>query len=96
KPTEAQKEPDGSEAEGTPEISETKASPSETEADESLGTDEPTDVIKGIGSTYADRLADAGVETVADLAARDAEALAVETGISEKRLGTWIERARHR
>lgn len=59
-------------------------------------SDEPTDVIKGIGSTYADRLADAGVETVADLAVKDAETLAEETDISEKRLGTWIERAKHR
>ncbi|QSG12497.1 putative nucleic acid binding protein, containing HHH domain [Halapricum desulfuricans] len=66
------------------------------EPDEGLGTDEPTDVIKGIGSTYADRLADAGVETVADLAVRDADALAEETDISEKRLQTWIDRAKHR
>jgi len=63
---------------------------------EEAGTDEPTDVIKGIGSAYADRLADAGVETVADLAVKDAETLAEETDISEKRLGTWIERANHR
>ncbi|QSG05646.1 helix-hairpin-helix domain-containing protein [Halapricum desulfuricans] len=83
------------------EKTETAESSGETESDEpdageDLGTDEPTDVIKGIGSTYADRLADAGVETVADLAARDADALAEETGISEKRLQTWIERAKHR
>ncbi|MCU4717705.1 helix-hairpin-helix domain-containing protein [Halapricum hydrolyticum] len=75
---------------------ETDEEPSETGAGEDLGTDEPTDVIKGIGSAYADRLADAGVETVADLAARDAESLSEETDISEKRLQTWIERAKHR
>lgn len=74
--------------------SDTSGEQATTEAD--LGTDESTDVIKGIGSTYADRLADAGVETVADLAGRDAETLAEETDISEKRLGTWIKRAKHR
>ena len=87
---------DETETEPAPDVSETNGSSGETEANESPGTDEPTDVIKGIGSTYADRLADAGVETVADLAARDAGALAEETDISEKRLGTWIERAKYR
>lgn len=70
------------------------------EADEStdddLGTDESTDVIKGIGSAYAERLAEAGIETVADLAQGDAESLTEETGISEKRLQNWIDRAKHR
>lgn len=66
------------------------------EPEEDLGTDEPTDVIKGIGSAYAERLAEAGVETVADLARGDAESLAEETGISETRLQNWIDRAKHR
>ncbi|MEF8882909.1 MAG: helix-hairpin-helix domain-containing protein, partial [Halapricum sp.] len=67
----------------------------ETEA-EGLGTDEPTDVIKGIGSTYADRLSEAGVETVADLATSDPETLAEEAGISESRIENWVGRAKHR
>ncbi|PSP57805.1 hypothetical protein BRC72_07605 [Halobacteriales archaeon QH_7_66_36] len=49
--------------------------------------------ISGIGPAYANRLADAGVESVGDLAAADADALAEETGISAKRIGRWIERA---
>lgn len=57
---------------------------------------EPLDVIKGVGSTYADRLEDAGIETVDQLADADPEALAEKTGISEKRLTRWIERAKHR
>jgi predicted flap endonuclease-1-like 5' DNA nuclease len=60
------------------------------------GTDESTEVLKGIGPSYADRLADAGVETVADLAAADPDALAEDTDISEKRLGRWVDRAKAR
>lgn len=97
-PKEADTDEEPSEAETDEEAVESTEdeAPGETGGDEDLGTDEPTDVIKGIGSTYADRLANAGVETVADLATRDAEALSEETGISDKRLQTWIERAKHR
>jgi len=49
--------------------------------------------VSGIGPAYANRLADAGVESVADLADADADALADETGISAKRIGRWVERA---
>jgi len=57
---------------------------------------ESTDTIKGIGPAYAERLADAGVETVGDLAAADPAALAGETDLSESRLSGWVERARAR
>ena len=49
--------------------------------------------VSGIGPAYANRLADAGIESVGDLAAADTDALAEETGISAKRIGRWIERA---
>lgn len=65
--------------------------PADDEADETAP--EPVDDIKGIGPAYADRLADADVETVADLAAADAKRLADETDISEKRIQGWIDRA---
>lgn len=68
----------------------------EDEGESGAGTDEPVDVIKGIGATYADRLGDAGVETVADLANSDTETLSEESGISEGRLENWIEKAKHR
>lgn len=74
----------------------TESEQSEPSTDDDLGTDESTDVIKGIGSAYADRLAEAGIETVADLAQGDADALSEETGISEKRLQNWVDRAKHR
>lgn len=51
------------------------------------------DTLKGIGSSYAERLADAGVETVGDLVASDTAQLAAATDISEKRLDEWKERA---
>lgn len=60
------------------------------------GDGEPVDAIKGIGSAYAERLGDAGVHTVADLAAADVETLAEETGLGEGRIAGWIEHARAR
>jgi len=49
--------------------------------------------IKGIGPAYAERLAEIGIESVADLAAADAEAVAEGASVGEKRATTWIERA---
>ncbi len=49
--------------------------------------------IKGIGSAYAERLAEADVETVGDLVVADARALADETDISDNRIEEWVERA---
>ncbi len=63
------------------------------EDDEDDGT--PVDSIKGIGPAYADRLADAEVHTVAELAVSDAETLADKIDVSEKIVGTWIERAQN-
>ncbi|WP_338741909.1 helix-hairpin-helix domain-containing protein [Haloplanus salilacus] len=60
------------------------------------GTAEPTDVIKGIGPAYADRLSKAGIDSVADLAAADADDLAEAIDLSPKRVGRWIERAQDR
>lgn len=49
--------------------------------------------INGIGPAYAKRLGEAGVESVAELSAADADALAEETGISAKRISGWIDSA---
>ncbi|WP_331236276.1 helix-hairpin-helix domain-containing protein [Natronorarus salvus] len=59
-------------------------------------SDDPVVEIKGIGPSYADRLGEAGVETVSDLADADAEELGEATGISPKRIEAWIDRARVR
>jgi len=62
------------------------------------GADGGTDLqdIKGIGPAYADRLREAGVESVGDLADADADALGEATDIGPNRLANWIERARAR
>jgi predicted flap endonuclease-1-like 5' DNA nuclease len=65
------------------------------ELDDAAGG-EPVDAIKGIGSAYAERLAEAGVETVGDLVNADPEALAEATGVSETRIERWADRARQR
>jgi predicted flap endonuclease-1-like 5' DNA nuclease len=57
---------------------------------------ESVEVIKGIGPAYAERLANAGVDSVADLAAADVSALAEAVELSEKRVGRWIDRAQER
>ncbi|OTE98783.1 helix-hairpin-helix domain-containing protein, partial [Halorubrum sp. SD683] len=49
--------------------------------------------IKGIGPAYAERLAGIGIETIDDLAAADAAAVAEGTSVGEKRAATWIDRA---
>lgn len=65
----------------------------ETTPDDGRGDASSVETISGIGPAYASRLADAGVESVPDLLAADADALADETGISAKRITRWMERA---
>lgn len=64
-------------------------------ADEEVDS-EPVDEIKGIGPAYADRLGTVGIETIADLAEADPEAIASETDISETRVTEWVKRAKAR
>ena len=59
---------------------------------ESADTDgADVDTIDGIGPTYADRLHDADVETVDDLAASDLETVAEITGAPVSRVEEWFE-----
>lgn len=57
-------------------------------------SDEPVQTVKGIGPAYAERLDTVGIETVSELAAADAAAVADGIDVSESRVGGWIERAR--
>lgn len=84
---------DAEETTSTEDVEETAST---EDAEEPQAPSEAVDVIKGIGPTYAGRLSDAGVETVADLATSDVESLAEETGVSEKRIRNWSQRAKHR
>ncbi|WP_353635314.1 DUF4332 domain-containing protein [Halobacterium sp. NMX12-1] len=68
------------------------ASAGDEEAPETV-EGEPVTVLKGIGPAYADRLEDAGIETVADLAAADPEDLAERVDLSAKRVGRWVDAA---
>lgn len=54
---------------------------------------ETPSAIDGIGPTYEEILAEAGVETIDSLAEAGAEALAEETGVSEETVTDWIEAA---
>jgi predicted flap endonuclease-1-like 5' DNA nuclease len=71
----------------------------EATAGPETATDEgsaPVQNITGIGPAYAERLGEAGVETVSQLADAEAGALAAETDLSETRIEGWIEQARAR
>lgn len=68
-----------------------------SEPDTDTDTTDPSvilDDIKGIGPAYVQRLEDAGIGSVADLANADADELAERTDLSAKRVGRWIERAK--
>lgn len=75
---------DGAVAEGSPDADES--------GDESAGAS--VDTVKGIGPAYAERLENADVHTVDELAAADPAEIAEATTVSEKRVERWIDRAR--
>jgi polyhydroxyalkanoate synthase len=88
--------------ESVAEIQQQAAEAAEADADESESDTETADTdnaadaaavdrVDGIGPTYADRLADAGVETTADLAEQTAADLAEITNASEARAEDWLD-----
>jgi len=74
-------------------VSEAAADDGGDEGGQAPGVDVPVDELKGIGSAYAERLGNAGIESVADLAAADAATLDEETDIGQGRIEGWIEQA---
>ena len=56
-------------------------------------SDEPLDSIKGIGPAYSERLHEAGITSVAELADGDAEEIGEAISVSPKTVGNWIDRA---
>ncbi|PSP69602.1 class III poly(R)-hydroxyalkanoic acid synthase subunit PhaC [Halobacteriales archaeon QH_8_67_27] len=67
-----------------------EGSAAEEEATEESSDSPGVDTVDGIGPTYADRLADAGIETVADLAASDAAEVADVTDAPVSRVEDWF------
>ena len=79
---------------GTAETDDEADEPVETVEDVSSSDDgPPITEVKGIGPAYAERLEEAGVSTVSDLAAADAEELGEATDLSPNRVSGWIEQA---
>jgi polyhydroxyalkanoate synthase len=76
-------------AAGVSEIQEAAAEQVEGETAESEAAD--VESVNGIGPTYADRLREAGIETVDDLADYDAAELAEITQTSESRAADWLD-----
>ncbi|MCT9096600.1 class III poly(R)-hydroxyalkanoic acid synthase subunit PhaC [Haloarchaeobius sp. HME9146] len=76
------------------ELAEEEATEDESVEIEVEGTDEPDlEVIDGIGPSYAERLRKAGIESIAALAAADADELAAETDVNPQRVQDWIAQA---
>lgn len=64
-----------------------------TETDVGGGSTAEVTEIKGVGPAYGDRLGEAGIETVGDLAAADAAEVAEQVAVGENRVQRWIDRA---
>ena len=79
------------------EQAQTAASAREAGSDAGAVDDVPdVEAVEGVGPTYAGRLREAGIETVADLADHDAQLLAVVADAPEGRVRQWLERAAER
>ncbi|RRJ31191.1 class III poly(R)-hydroxyalkanoic acid synthase subunit PhaC [Halocatena pleomorpha] len=63
----------------------------ETDAEETADESNELQSIEGIGGTYASRLQDAGIETIADLKATDVETAAEAAQVSASRIERWLD-----
>jgi len=89
----AEEAADESTSESTEEAADELEATADDAADEPAPGDESTDAIKGIGPTYSDRLAEAGIDTVADLADATPETVADAAKTGESKAMSWIDRA---
>ena len=72
------------------------AEPAESAAADDGDSGEPLDSIKGIGPAYSERLTEAGIDSVAELAEGDAEEIGEAISVSPKTVSNWIDRAAER
>jgi len=63
------------------------------ETGQAAGSTDAVTELNGIGPAYGDRLADAGIETVGELAGADAADLADRIDLGESRVAGWIAQA---
>jgi polyhydroxyalkanoate synthase len=70
--------------------------PTPTEFEPDRGAEVLADALDGVGPTYADRLVDAGFDTVEAIAAADRDALSDATDAPAARAEDWIEQAREK
>jgi hypothetical protein len=90
--TEADDQPAES-GDGTDALEADAAEPAESGAVDDGDSDEPLDSIKGIGPAYSERLTEAGIDSVAELAEGDAEAIGEAISVSPNTVSNWIDRA---
>jgi predicted flap endonuclease-1-like 5' DNA nuclease len=79
-----------------PDVTEAEPAPESEEATDEAETSEPVEDIKGIGPTYSDRLAEAGIETVTDLTDSDPATVADAAQTGRTKASNWIDRAQAR
>jgi len=85
---------DDAEAESADSTESAAAAESEADTDDGDGySDAPLDSIKGIGPAYSERLHDAGITSIAELAESDAETVGDAINVSPKTVSNWIDRA---
>jgi polyhydroxyalkanoate synthase len=88
--------PDGAvaaEAEAIEETVAAGAAEGDTDADPASAEKSDLEEIDGIGPTYAERLREGGIATIADLADADAESVAELTGVGVARAQDWLDQA---
>ncbi|MFB6165228.1 MAG: helix-hairpin-helix domain-containing protein, partial [Haloarculaceae archaeon] len=74
-------------------VEEIEEAAADAAADERATQGDDVEAVDGIGPTYADRLRAAGIETIADLADADPEAVAEAADVSASRARDWIDQA---
>jgi polyhydroxyalkanoate synthase len=63
------------------------------DADADAFDDTDLDQVRGVGPAYAERLHNAGIDTVSALAAADPDDLAAQVEVSPSRVADWVEHA---
>ncbi|MWG34777.1 class III poly(R)-hydroxyalkanoic acid synthase subunit PhaC [Halomarina oriensis] len=79
------------EADVSDDVEEARADVEDEDAGPAGVAGEGVEVVDGIGPTYAERLREAGIETVSDLAESDAETVAEAAGVGETRAQEWLD-----